>query len=226
MPLVGQASGGFTESASALRILYVGHRNSIGVLAPDAFTQTNPPVVITASTVSTQTQTLRHGVLSGSVAFTRPDIGSNVVGGNIEGLAVAGYETLLRPVGVFINDANGYAYQNLPGQASGKGPYVSAQGSYGNQLFETQILDGAGITNFNTGDPLPYVTGVRLVASRNAYLMPADAIDGGGVIRSLLTAGCVAEVEHGLAAADVTTIGILKMPADSTMNEIVYDQRI
>lgn len=226
MPLVGQASGGFTESSSALRILYVGHRNSLSPLTEDGFTQTNPPNVNTAGTISANVNTRKFGVLSGSVAFTRPDVGSNFVGGNVEGLAVAGQETLIRPLGLFINDAAGYAYENLPTIASGVAPYTSAQGSMGCRLFETQILDGTGITNFNTGDNLPYVQGVRLVASRNGYLMPADAIDGTGVLRSLLTAGNVAEVEHGLAAVEVTTIGILKMPADSAMDEIVFDQRI
>ena len=43
MPLLGQASGGFTESSSALRLLHVGVRNTVGILTDDAFTQTNPP---------------------------------------------------------------------------------------------------------------------------------------------------------------------------------------
>ena len=194
--------------------------------SPDAFTQTNPPIVTTAGTVSAQTDTQSFGVLSGSIAFTRPDVGSNFVGGNAEGLAVGGQETLVRPLGCFINNANGNAYENLPGQASGKGPYVSSQGTYGNGLFETQVLDGTSIANFATGDSFTYITGVELHASRNGYLMPAGAIDGGGTFQSFLVAEMAAEVEHGLSAAQSTVIGILKMPADSVMNELVYDQRI
>jgi len=224
MSLLGQASGGWTESSSALRLLYVGVRNSVGVLTPDSFTQSNPPIVTTAGTISAQVDTLVSGILSGAIAFTRPDVGSNFIGGNVETLAVAGQETLVRPLGCFINNANGNAFENLPGQASGKGPYVSSQGTFGNGLFETQVLDGTAITGFATGDAFTYVTGVELHASRNGYLMPAGAIDGGGTFRSFLNAANSAELEHGLAAS--TVIGILKMPADSVMNELVYDQRI
>ena len=112
MALLGQASGGFTESSSALRILHVGIRNTVGVLSDDAFTQTNPPIV-TANT-SSQVDTTVLGVLSGSIAFTRPDAGSNYIGGP-EGSA----DTV--PLGVFINTANGNSYENTPGTSSGKG---------------------------------------------------------------------------------------------------------
>jgi hypothetical protein len=223
--ILGQASGGWTESSSALRILQPGIRNSMDVVVDDAFTQTNPPNVTGATTISTQVDTQVFGVLSGSIAFTRPDaLGDGFVGGNVEGLADASLETFIRPLGVFINTANGNAFENLPGQASGKGPYMSAQGVYGNALFETQILDGAAIAGFNTGDTIPYVAGVELVASRNGYLMPREAIDGGGTVRSLDVAGCTAEVEHGHTAS--TLIAILKVPADSEINELIYDQRI
>jgi hypothetical protein len=83
MPLAGQASGGWTESSSALRILHVGVRNTVGVLTDDSFTQTNPPFSFGAGTVSTAPGALTEvlGILSGSVAFTRPDAGSNFIGG-------------------------------------------------------------------------------------------------------------------------------------------------
>lgn len=223
--ILGEASGAFTESSSALRILQVGVRNSMDVLVDDAFTQTNPPIVTTAGTISTQVNTRVFGVLGGSIVFSRPDaLGNGFIGGNAESLSVAGHETLVRVLGVFINNANGNAYENLPGQASGKGPYVCAHGVYANSLFETQILDGGAIANFATGDTIPYVAGVELVASRNGYLMPRVAIDGGGALQSLDVAGCTAEVEHGNAAS--TLIAILKVPADSQINELIYDQRI
>jgi hypothetical protein len=222
--VLGESSGGWTESSSALRLLHPGTRNSVGKLTPDAFTQTNPPIVTTAGTISAQVDTLRAGVLSGSVAFTRPDSGPNFIGGNAESLATAYHETFVRPLGCFINSANGNAFENLPGQASGKGPYMSGQGTYGNALFETQVLDGTSITNFATGDAVPYLTGVELIASRNGYLMPRDMVDGGGVVRSADVAEVAAEVEHGRSAS--TTIGILKVPADSELNELLYDQLI
>lgn len=222
--LLGGASDGFTEGTSALRILHRSVNNTVGRLTQDAFTQTNPPVVTTASTVSTQVDTTVRGVLGGSVCFARPDQGSNYIGGNVESLSDASQETFVRPLGIFINDATGQPFENTPGLASGKGPYVSSQGTHANGLFETQVLDGTSITGFNTGDALPYVVGVELIASRNGYLMPREIIDGGSTVRSADVAGCAAEVEHGRSAS--TTIGILKVPADSELNELVYDQRI
>ncbi len=223
MAMLGQASGGFTESSSSLRLLHVGVRNTVGVLTDDAFTQTNPPVVSTAGTVSSNVPTTVLGVLGGSVAFSRPDAGSNLVGGNVEGLAVATQETYVRPLGVFLNNANGRPFENLPAQASGKGPYVSAQGTYANSLFETQALatDGGDVAE---GADLTYTVGAELIASRNGYLMPRTTIDGAGAVATIDIAAISAEVEHGNTAS--TTIGILKMPADSTQNELVYDQRI
>lgn len=224
MPMLGQASGGFKESSSALRLLHLGVRNTVGILTNDAFTQTNPSAVTTASTISTNVDTSVLGVLSGSVAFTRPDQGSNYIGGNAETLTNALQETFVRPLGLFINSAAGNAFENQPAAASGKGPYVSAMGTYASQLFETQSIgtNGAGIL---AGATLNYLTGQELVASRNGFLMPRRAVNtAGAAVESLDVAAITAEVEHGLAAS--TTIGILKMPADSVQNEIVFDQRI
>lgn len=224
MPMLGQASGGFLESSSALRILHVGVRNTVGILTDDAFTQTNPPNVTTASTISSNVDTSVLGVLSGSVAFTRPDQGSLYIGGNAEALANALLETFVRPLGCFINSAAGNAFENQPGAASGKGPYVSAAGTYASQLFETQSLGTNGVT-IAAGDDLNYNAGQELIASRNGYLMPRRAINtAGAAVETLDVAAIAAEVEHGLAAS--TTIGVLLMPADSEQNEIVFDQRI
>ena len=224
MPLLGQASGGFTESSSALRLLHLGIRNTVGILTDDAFDQTNPPIVVTAGTVSTGTDTTVSGVLSGSVAFTRPDQGSNYIGGNAEGLSVL-HETLVKPLGCFINNAAGNAFENQPGPASGKGPYVSGQGTYGNQLYETQLLDGASVAGMATGDDLTYTNGMELIASRNGYLMPRVTVNtAGAALVSIDVAEVAAEVEHGAAAS--TTLCILKMPADSAQPEIVFDQRV
>jgi hypothetical protein len=219
MSLLGQASGGWTESSSALRLLHVGIRNTVGVLTTDAFTQTNPPIVTTAGTISTQASTGVLGVLSGSVAFTRPDAGSNFIGGPVEPGAPDGL--LIRPLGCFINTAVGNAYENLPGPASGKGPYVSAQGTYGNALFESQALDAAG--PLAAGDDLIYQAGQELVASRNGYLMMRVTTQTGAPV-SLDLATIAAEVANGQAAS--TQLGILKMAPDSEMFELVYDQRI
>lgn len=224
MTLSGQASGGWTESSSALRILYVGVRNTIGVLTSDAFTQTNPPVVSTAGTISSAPGALTEvlGVLSGSVAFVRPDAGSNFIGGPKESgfvLPVAG--TAVVPLGCFINNANGNAYENLPGVASGKGPYVSGLGTYGNRLYETNTLAASG--GVPAGTAFTYSAGMKLIASRNGYLMPSVAYFGGALVTTDVAVEA-AEVANGASAS--TVLGILKMVPDSVQTELVYDQRV
>lgn len=221
MALLGQASGGFTESSSALRILHVGIRNTVGILTDDAFTQTNPPVVTTSAGISTSAgmDTATLGVLSGSVAFARPDVGSNYIGGNVEGTSNPTEEFIV-PLGLFINNAVGNAYENTPGPASGKGPYVSGQGTYASSLFENKIIDGSVVTA-STGDAITYISGMFLVASRNGYLQASwDLVND----ETLDVATLTAEVEHGQSAS--TILGVCKMPADSVQPEIVFDQRI
>lgn len=201
MAIPGQASGDFTESSSALRILYVGHRNTFAAeLTTDGFTQTNPPVVTTAVS-TTLSATPKYGVLGGSVAFTRPDGGNGYVGGP---LAAAPATGALAPLGLFINDAVGNPYENTPGPASGKGPYVSSQGTIGVQLYETQNLNG--------GADLTYAAGDALVASRNGYVTNVDDADNA--------------VEVALGAAASTVLGIVKIAPDSTLAEIVFDLRV
>lgn len=199
MPLLGQASGDWTESSSALRILHVGIRNTVGILTDDAFTQTNPPKVTTAGSISQSAgmNTAVLGVLGGSISFTRADVGSNYVGGPTA-VGVGG----VRPLGFFINNAVGRPYENTPGPASGIGPYVSAMGTYGNSLYETENLDTLAALTYTTGD--------FLYASQNGYITN------------------VADDDNRLeqAATGVTLLAVLKMPADSVQPEIVFDQRI
>lgn len=220
--MLGQASGGWTESSSALRLLHAGVRNTVGVLTADAFTQTNPPIVTTAGTISTQTNTGVLGVLSGSVAFTRPDQGSNFIGGPVE--PGAPDEILIRPLGCFINTAVGNAFENQPGPASGKGPYMSGQGTYGNQLFETQALATVGAVT--VGDDLIYTAGQELMASRNGYLQMRVTTQTGAAVDFSTGTTILSERANGIAVEDLTLVGILKMPPDSEQFELVYDQRI
>ena len=232
MPLAGQASGGWTESSSALRILHVGVRNTVGVLTDDSFTQTNPPFSFGAGTVSTAPGALTEvlGVLSGSVAFTRPDAGSNFIGGPTKTpMALPADVTQVLPLGCFINSAAGNPYENLPAVASGKGPYVAAMGTYGNRLYETQLLVATTGTVVAAGTALTYVAGMKLVASQNGYLMPSVVFNGAALVAVDNTAGggaynTLESVNAGAVVA--TTVGILKMPPDSVMTEIVFDQRI
>mgnify|MGYP007094924072 CR=1 FL=1 len=231
MPLPGQASGGWTESSAALRILYAGIRNSIAQLTDDAYTQTNPCAV--ATSVSTRVDVTKVGVLSGSVAFVRPDAGSPFIGGpgsnavqtaiNAALLQRQGY----RPLGIFVNSANGNAFENQPGVASGNGPYMSGQGTYGNQLYETACIgDAVG------GDPpattaVPYAPGQTLISSRNGYIMPGTQLDVGAAnIISMDDTTMAAESFVAGVDNSSTVLGIVKMPPDAVMAEVVYDQRI
>lgn len=207
MALLGQASGGFSESSSALRILHLGVRNTLGQLTADAFTQANPVDFAGAGNTTAAPGLLVNvrGVLSGSICFARPDAGKNFHGGPTDFGAVQ--RPTERPLGVFINNAVGNAFENTPGVASNRGPYVSSQGSYANRLYETEdVANGGAVT---------YVVGDRLVASVNGFLTNQD------------TAGNAHAVAHGQNIAGAsTTIAILKITPDSTSDELVYDQRI
>jgi hypothetical protein len=159
----GQSSNDFARGPSALRILHLGVRNDIGDLCDDAFTQLNPGVVTTAPS-TTLTGITKRGILGGSVAITRPDAGNGKVGG-----AKSSPTANHKPLGLFINDALGNPFENAPAVASGKGPYVSAMGSYGSRLFETlqQTTTGGGAV----GDALSaYGNGQSLYCSVNGYL--------------------------------------------------------
>jgi len=209
--LLGQASGGFTQSNSALRILHVGVRNTVGQLTADSFTQTNPPVITTTATKTTSSGFTAGvlGVLSGSIAFARNDEGEFFHGGPTDSATENAKE---KPLGIFINTAVGLAFTNQPGVASNRGPYVSAQGTYGNSLYETQILTGG-----NAGDDLDqYTIGDELFASVNGYLTKSTV------------ATDLHDEEHGSgpAAGGSWTIGILTVAGDTSSDELVYDQRI
>jgi hypothetical protein len=218
MALLGQSSGGWLESSSALRILHVGVRNSVGQMTEDAFTQTNPPNLTTAATIASMLDTTKLGVLSGTVAFARPDEGDNFVGGPVEA-GTAHQRFNMSPLGMFINSSAGNAFENQPAVASNKNPYVSAQGTYATSLFEDQAAATTGA--YTLGDDLTYTAGMGLMASRNGYLVPTH---DSAVAALSGTAAWSSEVTNGRTAA--TTIAILKMPSDSTQPEIVFDQRI
>jgi hypothetical protein len=200
MALSGQASGGWTESSSALRLLHVGIRNTVGVLTTDSFTMINPVGALAGGNYAAPTSagfdSSVLGVLGGSVAFTRGDQGPNEIGGP-DGSAPGAPDAGVRALGVFINTAAGNDFENQPAVASDKGPYVSGQGTYGNSLYETSSVALAAIT---------YSAGNLLYAGANGYLTN-DAADA-------------------YNAAAPTIMGVLKMPADTVQPEIVYDQRI
>jgi len=160
----GQASGDFLLSYGALRILYKSFSNTVPELTPDSFTVSNPGVV-TAHKSDVLDTTPKNGVLGGSVAFTRPDIGDNYVGPAV--LISSAYSSTLVPVGIFVNDALGNSYENTPGTASNKGPFLQGPSAFGTRLYETKNQTGHGGT---AGATLTYASGDKLYASVNGYL--------------------------------------------------------
>lgn len=247
---LGQASGGWTESSSALRILNVGIRNTLSVLTDDAFTQANPCGVTDAATISSQVDTTAVGVLSGSVAFARPDAGSDAqyVGGPGSDATQDGltYDQFIgyRPLGLFINSANGNAFENQPGVASGVGPFVCGGGTYGCSLYETQAIGANSLaTAIVAGDDLVYTVGMPLVASRNGFLMPG-LLDNGTAINhvDLFTTAFTAEQRARTGFVTITSaanlltnitlgglstvVGVLRIAPDSATSELTLDLRI
>jgi hypothetical protein len=224
----GQASGDFKLSTSALRILYSLFKDSITSLSPDGFTQNNPNVVTTASAVSTTIPVnVKKGVLGGSVAFTRPDIGENTTGGAV--LVSSAYVTNTRPLGIFINDALGNSYENTPGPASGKGPFLRG-GSCGVKLYETQkqttnsFSGGAVGTSGVVGTALVYSPGQRLYASVNGYLTNdwTDSYEFAWINTSLSGSGSSGHCIE----PDTTCLGVVLAQPDSTSTELFAELRV
>ena len=156
MPIYGQSSGDFKETAARMQLFYVVTRNTYGPLTTDAFTQANPPVV-TDEVSTTLANITKKGVLGSSIAFTRPDGGNGYVGGAAK--ISNSYSAIVRPLGFFINDALGNAFENTPGVASNRGPYVHGSGSLvGLSLWETLKQTSAAVggkhsaVTWHTGD--------------------------------------------------------------------------
>lgn len=231
MPTLGQSSGAWLGGNSALRILYIGIRNTFGVLAAESYTQANPPCVTT--NVSDQVPTTVHGVLSGSVAFLRPDLGNDFIGGPgssttqtalaANATHAAGY----RALGCFLNNAVGNAFENQPGVASGRGTHTTGMGTFGNALFETKLIaNSADAVNSPAGHTITYFPGCALVASRNGYLMPSQSVGTDAGIDNADVIAMTAESFVKNANSSATVIGVLRQAPDSSHTELIYDQRI
>jgi hypothetical protein len=213
----GQASQDYRGGSSALRILTTLIKDSVPELAPDGFTQANPNVVSTLSAVSTTLPVnVKRGVLGGSVAFTRPDVGQNTVGGAV--LVAAAYVARTRPLGLFINDAAGNAYENVPALASGKSPYVRG-GTLGVKVYETavQTTTGGGVV----GTALTYNPGDKLYASVNGLLTNRwqDSYEAQWItVAATGSGGAGAAIEP-----DVTRMGTVLAPPDSNSSELFFE---
>lgn len=205
MPLaLGQASGDFTETSSRIQLYHMGTRNSLGIAAADAFTQANPLNVTTTANVSTTLAGITSvGVLGATVAFTRPDAGNGYIGGGAQ--IAASYDNNVRPLGLFLNDAVGNAFENTPATASGRIPYVSSQPVVGVTLWETQRQIGGSTA-------LVYSAGDKLYASVNGLL--TNRIEDSY------------EWQVDADPDNVTVMGVLKVVADANNSLMVLDMRV
>lgn len=207
----GQSSGDFRETSSRVQILHVVTRNAVGVLTPDAFTQLNPPGV--TSEVSTTLATItKVGVLGGTYAFTRPDYGNGFQGG--PPLYTGSASTGALPLGIFINDSIGNPFENTPGIASGRGPYIAGAGStVGNSLYETKVqLTQGGNT---AGNAITYAAGQRLYVSVN------------GLVTAIESDSYEQNTSGSYSASKLTTLaGVSKVAPDANSSLLVYDVRL
>lgn len=205
MSLRGQSSGDFRETSGRVHLFHVVTRNSVGALTADAFTQANPPVYTGATVVSTTLSGItKVGVLGGSVAFTRPQAGNNLHGGP----SVTSGPTFLAgilPLGIYLNDAAGNAFENTPGVASGRGAYVCGSGScIGVTIYETEHLQGG-----TAGNDLTYAAGDLLYASANGLLTNRSA-----------------DAYETLQGGTATIMGVVKAAPDANTPMLVLDLRV
>ena len=132
----------------ALTILIRAQLNSIPVLSDACFTKANYGVN-TNTTLSVNTP---RGVLGGSVAGVSAGLDYTVVP----------MSSSLMPVGLFVNDAAGAAFENAPAVASGKVAVMKGQASVEVDVYESRnAADGADIT---------YAVGEKLYGSAQGLL--------------------------------------------------------
>ncbi len=209
MSIGGQANGDFRLNQGALRVLYSVIKDTITVLASDGFTQNNPNVVTTTAHKSTTIPVnVKRGTLGGSVAFTRPDVGSNTVGGAV--LVAGNYVVGTRPLGLFLNDAVGNPFENTPAVGSGKSPFVRG-GSVGVKLYETQRQIGGSTA-------LTYAVGDRVYASVNGFVTNRwqDSYEA----QWITTAASGSGAAGAAIEPDVTLLGTVLAPPDSSNPEL------
>jgi hypothetical protein len=132
----------------ALTILIRGQLNAIPALSDACFTKQNYGVN-TNTTLSVNTP---RGVLGGSVAAVSAGLDYTVVP----------MTTSLMPVGLFVNDAAGAAFENSPAVASGKVTVMKGMASVEVDVYETRAA--------NNGSDIAYAVGDSLYGSAQGFL--------------------------------------------------------
>jgi len=137
----------------ALSYLIRTQNDSIKELDPTCFTKVNFKDGYTNDTLSAYTPI---GVLGGSVAAITDDY-----------LAVAANGTN-KPIGLFINDAAGRAWENNQALASNKLTIAKGMASVEVDVYETEGYAG----------PITYAVGDDLYASAEGFLTNEASVDG------------------------------------------------
>jgi hypothetical protein len=122
--------------------------NSIPVLSDDCFTKANYGVGPANSTLSVNTP---RGVLGGSVAGVSAGLDYTVVP----------CTEVLMPVGLFVNDAAGAAFENSPAVASGKIAVMKCMASVEVDVYATTRSIGGAVV---------YAVGNYLYCTAEGYL--------------------------------------------------------
>jgi len=124
----------------ALTILIRGQLNSIPVLSDACFTKANYGV----NTNTTLSVNVPRGVLGGSIAAASAGLDYTAVP----------MSTGLQPIGLFVNDAAGAAFENSPAVASGKIAVMKAMASVEVDVYETQNAANSGLVVYAVGNYL------------------------------------------------------------------------
>ena len=142
----------------SLTILIRGMLDAIPVLSDACFTKQNYGVHPGGNT--TLSVNTPRGVLGGSVAGISPGMDYTVVPCTDQ----------LRPVGLFVNDAAGAAFENSPAVASGKIAVMKAMSSVEVDVYETR--DAADVAD------LVYAVGDLLYCSAQNFLTNELSTEG------------------------------------------------
>lgn len=212
----------------ALKILLVGHRNSVNALDEDAFTRVN---FTTGTTVNSRLSVdTNRGVLGGSVAVVK---GEGIVGGPTAPSSLPWDPTTdaasEQPLGVYINDAAGNAFESTSAAGSGRGVYVMGLGVYAVDVYETNQRDASGV---HTATTMTYAAGDRLFMDTFSGLLtkryPSSGAAGGFDFSGFT--GFRTGVGNGGSAIEngvhPTLLGVVTKAPTAQNPFMVYEQRV
>jgi hypothetical protein len=152
----------------ALTILIRTQLNSIPVLSPACYTKQNFPSSLANATLSVNTP---RGVLGGSVA------GMDAAGPEGGDYVAIPCTEATTPIGLFVNDAAGAAFENAPAVASGKVAVMKGMGSVEVDVYETnQKLAPGALIVYNVGQYLYSSVNGLLTPEHSVALIPVGVV--------------------------------------------------